>query len=301
MDCSWAWRGIMETRQIMKEFVQYSVAKGNLSFWHAPWSGYGILRELFSTEVRRRSRIRDNTLVSSFIHNGQWERPENVIPEMQHIWDSIMASRISHEDNDRFIWTPHPRGIFTINTAYEVMRTHGTKLQWCKQMWRPHCVPRHAFISWLTVQGALTTQDKLVDWRTRHISNCMLCNPFFSFNSTNIHCLPPLQNKPHHTNPLLPPICSPDLYAHHNITTSTSMRNWATIPAGSSLAPVGENEHHLFFDCPWSQKVWKEVQVQCGIRRDIKEADKEWKWILEQFKGNTLHNIVLQTAVTTTV
>ncbi|KAF5186343.1 hypothetical protein FRX31_024070, partial [Thalictrum thalictroides] len=73
--------------------------------------------------------------------------------------------------NDKLVWTPHPRGVFTIATAYEVPREDGHKQQWWKQL--PQNIPKHAFITWMTWQAALTTLDKLVDWRyyltqTRH-------------------------------------------------------------------------------------------------------------------------------------
>ncbi|KAF5192244.1 Ribosomal protein S24/S35 [Thalictrum thalictroides] len=55
--------------------------------------------------------------------------------------------------------------MFLLKPTYEVPREDGHKQQWWKQLWGPQNIPKHAFITWMTWQAALTTLDKLVDWR----------------------------------------------------------------------------------------------------------------------------------------
>ncbi|KAF5179881.1 hypothetical protein FRX31_030532, partial [Thalictrum thalictroides] len=162
LDCSWIWRGILHAREFIRNFTRSLIADGtSLSFWHDPWTPLGILREKFSTQIRQRARIRDSAKVSNFINNGEWAIPQNVPEEMAEMWEHVKSIRpLQNHEPDKLIWMPHPRGKFTVKTAYVVLRIHHPKTPWTKLFWNGSCIPRQATIAWMAIQDALMTQDR---------------------------------------------------------------------------------------------------------------------------------------------
>ncbi|KAF5193166.1 hypothetical protein FRX31_017247, partial [Thalictrum thalictroides] len=66
--------------------------------------------------------------------------------------------------------------VLTSTRVYWAIRPRFEKLSWTRIVWNKHITPKHAFISWLAMQEALMTQDKLLKWGTLNETNCVLCN-----------------------------------------------------------------------------------------------------------------------------
>ena len=47
---------------------------------------------------------------------------------------------------------------------------------WSRIVWFRKAIPRHAFLLWMTIQGGLYTQDRMLASGMIHQSRCVLCD-----------------------------------------------------------------------------------------------------------------------------
>ncbi|GAV90353.1 zf-RVT domain-containing protein, partial [Cephalotus follicularis] len=62
-----------------------------------------------------------------------------------------------------------------------------------------------------------------------------------------------------------------------------------------------ESNDHLFFQCPYSMKVWKEVLGLCNIVRPILPWADEMEWMIAQSTGNKFHQSLRKLALAATI
>ncbi|KAF5205694.1 hypothetical protein FRX31_004718 [Thalictrum thalictroides] len=73
-DCSWIWRGILNTRRWAKPFTRHLVADGTDSlFWHEPWTSLGVLRDHVDNHTKQLCGLREGAKVSEIIQDHQWK------------------------------------------------------------------------------------------------------------------------------------------------------------------------------------------------------------------------------------
>ncbi|KAF5200738.1 hypothetical protein FRX31_009674 [Thalictrum thalictroides] len=268
----------------------------------------GILREKFDTQTRQRSRIRDSAKVCQFIINGEWILPHNRLEEMSELWRAVQTIRPSqNHEPDKLVWMPHPRGKYTIKTAYTVLRTQHPKTPWTRLFWTGACIPRQATIAWMAVQDTLMTQDRLVQWNSLKISNCVLCNNQISDRVTSLNSSAttyspvPIIQRPSSQVSSLSSLCNQLLYDHYKQASNTSIYHWAQQHASSSTRPIPENGFHIFFECQLAGSIWKQALAWCGVTRKHTNSVKEWRWILRRLAGHSLHKLLIQTTLTATI
>jgi hypothetical protein len=62
-----------------------------------------------------------------------------------------------------------------------------------------------------------------------------------------------------------------------------------------------ECREHLFFDCGWSKRFWREVMVRCFISSICFDWDEVGREGVKAWKGKKLHNIACKLALGATV
>lgn len=67
-------------------------------------------------------------------------------------------------------------GEFFLKDTYNALRHKEVKKKWHKLIWFPHCIPRHCFIVWVSLQRGLKTKFKLLSWGMEVDPVCILCN-----------------------------------------------------------------------------------------------------------------------------
>ncbi|GJZ23061.1 RNA-directed DNA polymerase, eukaryota, reverse transcriptase zinc-binding domain protein [Tanacetum coccineum] len=94
---------------------------------------------------------------SSFMWHDKW-------------WDKgVICDIIPMEEPnslDTTLWTTKKgvEGKFSTNKAGNDIMDDKETVKWWNLVWYTHCIPRHAFVLWLAIQGRLTTQDRLIKW-----------------------------------------------------------------------------------------------------------------------------------------
>ncbi|KAF5185111.1 Dnase i-like superfamily protein [Thalictrum thalictroides] len=95
----------------------------DISLWNDPWLNGVPVRKRIPTFVRHLSGHRDNSKLSFVITNHEWNLPETDDQNLQALYEDIRRVHIDPLDvKDKLCWKPHPRGTYTIKTAYAVLR-----------------------------------------------------------------------------------------------------------------------------------------------------------------------------------
>ena len=57
-----------------------------------------------------------------------------------------------------------------------------------------------------------------------------------------------------------------------------------------------ESRNHMFFNCAYSNQIWKEILELCGLRRVVYGWEEELNWAHKNLKGKSLLSIILRSA-----
>ncbi|GAV65510.1 hypothetical protein CFOL_v3_09025, partial [Cephalotus follicularis] len=118
-NCSWSWRNILKSRNLLEQYVLYEVADGNdFSLWFDRWFFGESIADLYGLMVIQDSGIPSNAKVSTAISAGQWDWPTSS-------WDLIDISYVSSRiplaiGSDKIHWLKKG-GSFTINEAWRTI------------------------------------------------------------------------------------------------------------------------------------------------------------------------------------
>ncbi|GKC90735.1 RNA-directed DNA polymerase, eukaryota, reverse transcriptase zinc-binding domain protein [Tanacetum coccineum] len=110
-----------------------------------------------------------------WIEHGEWKWPL----KWRNRFNAIANLLVPHLDSnnaDSTVWITN-KGIkckFSTNKACNDLKESGEEVQWWKIVWFNHCIPRHAFILWLAIQGRLSTHDRLLKWYPDKVVVCPL-------------------------------------------------------------------------------------------------------------------------------
>ncbi|GJT78471.1 RNA-directed DNA polymerase, eukaryota, reverse transcriptase zinc-binding domain protein [Tanacetum coccineum] len=120
---------------------------------------------LFLRDKVRHHIVKQMRRVCEMIEHGEWKWPL----EWRNRFNAIANLPVPHLDSnntDSTVWITN-KGIkckFSTNKAWNDLKESGEEVQWWKIVWFNHCIPRHAFILWLAIQGGLSTHDRLLKW-----------------------------------------------------------------------------------------------------------------------------------------
>ncbi|GJW57089.1 RNA-directed DNA polymerase, eukaryota, reverse transcriptase zinc-binding domain protein [Tanacetum coccineum] len=77
---------------------------------------------------------------------------------------NFMCLNLNTLDSTLWITNKGIKGNFSTSKAWNDLKDENDVIGWWNVVWFNHCILRHAFILWLTIQGRLTTQDRLLKW-----------------------------------------------------------------------------------------------------------------------------------------
>ncbi|XP_074305003.1 uncharacterized protein LOC141639928, partial [Silene latifolia] len=72
-------------------------------------------------------------------------------------------------------WMPDDKKGFTIETRYEWLRHRASPQNWAPAVWNTWNVPKHSFITWVSMNNGLNTRAKLASFRYCQEHLCCIC------------------------------------------------------------------------------------------------------------------------------
>ncbi|GJV21102.1 RNA-directed DNA polymerase, eukaryota, reverse transcriptase zinc-binding domain protein [Tanacetum coccineum] len=148
-----------------------------MNVWHDRWCLVSPLSEFIDTRDIYDARLNNNCTVREIIHEGRWIWPEEWNNEFEEL-RKIQVPILSNENEDTALWVSRSgqEQQFKISNVWKDMNCNDTKVDWFSMVWFVQSIPRHAFVTWLSVQKRRMTQDKLLIWRPNDVLKCALCN-----------------------------------------------------------------------------------------------------------------------------
>ena len=176
-DCSWSWRKILGLRCLVRRLMQFRVGNGeDISLWFDYWHPLGPLVEVFGRRIIYDSGFGLHARVADVVQGRDWAWPRSLTGNWMDIISGIPASfRPNNSQADTLCWVEDSRGAFSIRNAWEALRSRQPAVDWFRSVWHSKSIPRHAFIFWLAIRGALSTQDKLLVYGLIPAIRCVFC------------------------------------------------------------------------------------------------------------------------------
>lgn len=132
-DPSRVWRGIIQTRDEVKNQFQLIIGDGKSTFfWFDPWLPCGRLIDLFGERAAQDMGLGKGIKVNNFISNNSWCFPCFSTHELIAICDIISQSASpTSEFSNEVIWKGAVDGKFSIKTDFRGQEEQVAMLDWC--------------------------------------------------------------------------------------------------------------------------------------------------------------------------
>nr|TKS12517.1 hypothetical protein D5086_0000062540 [Populus alba] len=117
-----------------------------------------------------------NARVADIITAGQWDFPRDV-PTLNSCWNSItFLPNPNYEDNCE--WKGQTSGVFSIKSAWELLRDKRPVNNMHQLLWFKGHIPRQSFILWLAGLERLRTMDRLHSAGIIQNTSCSFCGTY---------------------------------------------------------------------------------------------------------------------------
>ncbi|KAF9626403.1 hypothetical protein IFM89_033222 [Coptis chinensis] len=143
-----------------------------------------------------------------------------------------------HREDSR-VWRQSTDGLFTVGSAYEVIRERANALPWTKFLWTAEVLPRTLGTGWKVLHGAMHTNEKLRGKNFKMVSRCCICTVA---EETQDHIL---------------------------FECSFAQRCWELIAHNMQHHTRIANREEMFIKCrnesPLLQDLWKAASISCLV------------------------------------
>lgn len=167
--CSWAWKRILHLRSEFRLSFLWRVGDGRfISFWYDHWHPRGPLNLLFSDSLIYSSGLPIHATVADlFSPAGQsmravLESSEQPLPLLSQL-------------PDRFTWLGGASGLFSVTSAWHLIRKKKPRVNWASLIWNNAISPRYQFNLWLITKNRLPTQAMLLSHGRIADAVCAFC------------------------------------------------------------------------------------------------------------------------------
>nr|XP_027127799.1 uncharacterized protein LOC113743944 [Coffea arabica] len=116
------WCRMLQVRELAERHITFVIRSGNSHFWFDNWLGSGSLSS-------RLGSVSDHR-IADFLLDGRWNyqllaewMPADIVAEIIR----FTLPRIEEGEEDVMVWAPSQSGVFTVRTAFELVRCHGPR------------------------------------------------------------------------------------------------------------------------------------------------------------------------------
>jgi hypothetical protein len=189
-NCCWSWRKLLQLRPRFRQFFWTKIGDGRTtSAWYDNWADCGPLCRIISSRNIYGAGFSTKSCVADIIVDGDWHIPREWRGKYPMTFTTT-PPLLDHSKKDSITWKVgnniYPYSGFL---AWESIRERVPQVRWCNVVWFSKCIPKHAFMLWLIIQGKLVTQDKLRIWnfKARNDLNMMCCLLCYSDLESHTH------------------------------------------------------------------------------------------------------------------
>lgn len=118
---------------------------------HDNWYPFGLLKDKFGGRAIYDASINFLVLVKEVIKD--FYQNLLIANSLDILKIQIALDYIPFGEKDNIIWLSNKNGFFSINLAWNKLRTKKNKVNRCNFVWFRKHFPRHSFVAWLTSKG----------------------------------------------------------------------------------------------------------------------------------------------------
>lgn len=173
-----ATKKILRVRDYAYNWIKLSPGNGRETlFWSDNWSPFGNLRQFFGLPPTTTLGIRHSATLHDLYRDGHWllphPRSENQLSLHIHLSTVTLT-----ETSDVYECRPQGTLLPTYSTGmiYNLIKDHQPLVPWSGAVWSKRGIPRHNFLTWLTVLDRCPTKERMLRWGIQIDSACVLCN-----------------------------------------------------------------------------------------------------------------------------
>ena len=136
----------------------------------------GHLKKFISNRMLYDARLMEDSSVADMIEDGKWKWPDCWYSQLP-ILKTVNVPTLQENVMDCVKWRNKDGKVvdFTVKNAWLDLREQMNIVNWSKVVWFAQCNPRCAFILWMAIHGKLSTQDRIMKWKST-VLLCPLCN-----------------------------------------------------------------------------------------------------------------------------
>ena len=157
--------------------MRFHIGNGEkASLWFDYWHPIGPIAEVLGERIIYDSGLGRQVRVASIIDGSSWCWPHARSAALIDLARSMPTDFIPNSlREDDLEWVDDRKGVFSIKSAWEALRSRGPQVSWSRVVWHRKAIPRYAFFLWLAIQGGLYTQDRMMASGFYGCSKCVLC------------------------------------------------------------------------------------------------------------------------------
>ncbi|XP_026378730.1 uncharacterized protein LOC113273184 [Papaver somniferum] len=165
---------VLDQRQIARDMVITILGdEANTIFLHDNWHYKGKLSSWIDPYIIYEYFPNDACTVSDFVKNDEWYLPPSYDPSVAAIFLQVASTDFLTLEKDKVMWSVSSSEGFSVKDTHSSLFPHGEKVNWSTLVWFKLHIPRHSFITWVTLHGRLKTRDKLLKWNVIASSSCL--------------------------------------------------------------------------------------------------------------------------------
>ncbi|GKA74484.1 reverse transcriptase zinc-binding domain-containing protein [Tanacetum coccineum] len=147
------------------------------TIWYDNWHLLGPLSNVVTKRDIYDARMTDKCTVKEAINRGNWNWPSDWAGKFP-ILSNYGVPNLKESEGDVTKWKDNNGKLvtFSVKQAWKDRIAEGLKVNWKDMVWYTQCIPKHAFVLWMAVQGRLLTQDRMIKWNPNAVLKCPLCD-----------------------------------------------------------------------------------------------------------------------------
>lgn len=119
--------------------------------------------------------MKDSCTITEAVDGGVWKWPNEWYTYL--VLNNIQVPMLNEMEKDIIQWIDKDgkKTVFSTRQVWKDLKVIGQKVNWYDMVWFNQCIPKHAFVLWMAVQGKLMTRDRILKWKPNDRLECALC------------------------------------------------------------------------------------------------------------------------------